>query len=144
MKRVSIPIGACLISGNHSGCNALLGALPRRRMPMARSLWRWALAQEKATKLRDRNRSIGLALYCINTYKDGCSASAARQAVDGRRGAVVKPRTSPRPSTGSHCGWVVCPRRAQSARCNEVRLFAGEEDGDLQREPSHQGTEKYA
>lgn len=89
MKRVSIPIGACLISGSHSGCNALLEALPRGRMPMPRSLWRWALAQETATKLHDRSRSIGLALHCINTYKDGCSASEARQAVGEGRGAVV-------------------------------------------------------
>ena len=144
MKRASIPIGACLISGSHSDCNALLEALPRGRMPMPRSLWRWALAQETATKLHDRSRSIGLALHCINTYKDGCSASAARQAVGGRRGAVVKPRTSQRPSTGSSCGWGACPRWAQSARCNEVRLFARKEDDDLQPEPSHQGTEKYA
>ena len=52
------------------------------------------------------------ALDCINTYKEGCSASAARQAVGGSRGAVVKPRTLQGPSTGSCCGWVVCPRWA--------------------------------
>ena len=59
-----------------------------------------------------RPRRLGFALDCINTYKEGCSASAARQAVGGSRGAVVKPRTLQGPSTGSHCGWVVCPRRA--------------------------------
>ena len=32
-------------------------------------------------------------MNCINTYKEGSLASAARQAVGGSRGAVVKPRT---------------------------------------------------
>ena len=58
-----------------------------------------------------RPRGLGFAPDCINTYKESCSASAARQAVGGSRGAVVKPRTLQGPSTGSHCGWVVCPRR---------------------------------
>ena len=35
-----------------------------------------------------------------------------RSASGGSRGAVVKPRTLQGPSTGSYCGWVVCPRWA--------------------------------
>ena len=93
-------------------CTALFGALPRGRRPMPCSLRRWAAAQEIAPRLPARNRRLGLVLDCINTYKEGCSASAARQAVGGSRGAVVKPRTPKGPSTGSYCGWVVCPRWA--------------------------------
>ena len=144
MKADPIPVRARLINDCLPGCTDLLGALPRGRVPMPRSLWRWAVAQATASRLRDRNRSLGLALHCIDTYKDACLASAARQAVGGSRGTVVKPRTSQRPSTGLYCGWVVCPRWARSARCNEVRLFVGEEHGDLQRQPSQQGTEKCA
>jgi hypothetical protein len=93
-------------------CTALFGALPRGRGPMPRSLRRWADAQEIAPSPPGRNRRLGLVLDRINTYKEGCSASAARQAVGGSRGAVVKPRTPQGLSTGSCCGWVVCPRRA--------------------------------
>ena len=93
-------------------CTALFGALPRGRGPIPRSLLRWAAAQETAPSLPGRNRRLGLVLDRINTYKEGCSASAARQAVGGSRGAVVKPRTLQGPSAGSYCGWVVCPRRA--------------------------------
>ncbi len=92
---------------------ALFGALPRGRGPMPRSLRRWAAAQEMAPSLPGGSRRLGLVLDRINTYKEGCSASAARQAVGGRRGAVVKPRTPQGPSTGSYCGWVVCPRWAR-------------------------------
>ena len=93
-------------------CTALFGALPRGRGPMPCSLRRWAAAQEIAPSRPGRNRRLGLVLDRINTYKEGCSASAARQAVGGSRGAVVKPRTPQGPSTGSYCGWVVCPRWA--------------------------------
>ena len=93
-------------------CTALFGTLPRGRGAMPRSLRRWASAPEKAPRLPRRSRRLGFVLACINTYKEGCSASAARQAVGGSRGAVVKPRTPQGPSTGSHCGWVVCPRWA--------------------------------
>ena len=93
-------------------CTALFGTLPRGRVPMPRSLRRWASAPEKAPRLPRRSRRLGFVLDCINTYKEGCSASAARQAVGGSRGAVVKPRTLQGPSTGSYCGWVVCPRWA--------------------------------
>lgn len=44
--------------------------------------------------------------------KNGCLASAARQAVGVHRGAVVNPRTPQGPSTPSGCGRVGCPRRA--------------------------------
>ena len=74
-------------------CTALFGALPRGRGHMPCSLRRWAAAQEIAPSPPGRNRGLGLVLDCINTYKEGCSASAARQAVGGSRGAVVKPRT---------------------------------------------------
>ena len=92
---------------------ALFGAMPRGRGPMPRSLRRWAAAQEIGPSLPGRNRRLGVVLDRINTYKEGCSASAARQAVGGSRGAVVKPRTLQGPSTGSYCGWVVCPRWAR-------------------------------
>ena len=40
--------------------------------------------------IRDsRSAAFVLILHCINTYKDGCSASEARQAVGECRGAVV-------------------------------------------------------
>ena len=91
---------------------ALFGAQPRGRGPLPCSFRRWAAAPEKTPRLPRRTRRLGFSLNCINTYKEGCSASAARQAVGGGRGAVVKPRTLQGPSTGSHCGWVVCPRRA--------------------------------
>ena len=74
-------------------CIALFGALPRGRGPIPRSLRRWAAAQEVAPNPPGRNRRLGLVLDRIKTYKKGCSASAARQAVGGSRGAVVKPRT---------------------------------------------------
>ena len=94
-------------------CTALFGALPRGRGPMPCSLRRWAAAQEMAPSTPGRNRRLGFVLDRINTYKEGCSASAARQAAGGSRGAVVKPRTLQGPSTGSYCGWVVCPRWAR-------------------------------
>ena len=94
-------------------CTALFGALPRGRGPKPCSLRRWAAAQEVAPSPPGRNRRLGLVLDRINTYKEGCSASPARQAVGGSRGAVVKPRTPQGPSTGSYCGWVVCPRWAR-------------------------------
>ena len=93
-------------------CTALFGALPRGRGSVPCSLRRWTAAQEVAPSLPGRNRRLGRVLDRINTYKEGCSASAARQAVGGSRGAVVKPRTLQGPSTGSYCGWVVCPRWA--------------------------------
>ena len=93
-------------------CTALFGALPRGRGPMPHSLRRWAAAQEIGPSLPGRNRRLRFVLDRINTYKEGGSASAARQAVGASRGAVVKPRTPQGPSTGSYCGWVVCPRWA--------------------------------
>ena len=87
-------------------CTALFGALPRGRGLMPCSLRRWAAAQEIGPSLAGRNRRLAFVLDRINTYKEGCSASAARQAVGGSRGAVVKPRTPQGPSTGSYCGWV--------------------------------------
>ena len=115
MKRDSsllLPTDCCLTYGCLPDCTARFGALPRGRGPMPRSLRRWAAAQEIAPSLPGRNRRLGVVLDCINTYKEGCSASAARQAVGGSRGAVVKPRTPQGLSTGSYCGWVVCPRWA--------------------------------
>jgi hypothetical protein len=57
---------------------------------MPRSWRRWAFEQDgKHAGLADGSAAFVLVLYCINTYKDGCSASEARQAVGGGRGAVV-------------------------------------------------------
>ena len=91
---------------------ARFGARPRGRGPMPRSLRRWAAAPEKTLRLPRRTRRLGFSLNCTNTYKEGCSASAARQAVGDSRGAVVKSRIPQGPSTGTSCGWVVCPRWA--------------------------------
>ena len=95
------------------GCTALFWALPRGRGPVPRSWKRWARAQpcQHAGRAGEKVKLVPV-LHCLNIYKDGCSASEARQAVGGCRGAVVKPRTSQRPSTRSYCGWVACPRRA--------------------------------
>ena len=57
---------------------------------MPRSWRHWAFAQDgKYAGLADGSVALGLVLLCINTYKGGCSASEARQAVGGERGAVV-------------------------------------------------------
>lgn len=57
---------------------------------MPRSWRRWALGQNgKHIGRADGGAALVLVLHCINTYKDGCSASEARQAVGGCRGAVV-------------------------------------------------------
>jgi len=57
---------------------------------MPRSWRRWAFGQDgKHPGLADGSAAIVLVLHCINTYKDGCSASEARQAVGEGRGAVV-------------------------------------------------------
>ena len=116
MKRDSsllLPTDCCLTYRCLPDCTARFGALPRVRGPMPRSLRRRASAQEMAPRFPRRKRRLGFVLGCINTYKEGCSASAARQAEGGSRGAVVKPRTPQGPSTGSYCGWVVCPRWAR-------------------------------
>ena len=57
---------------------------------MPRSWRHWAFAQDgKYADLADGSAVFALVLHCINTYKDGCSASEARQAVGEGRGAVV-------------------------------------------------------
>ena len=57
---------------------------------MPRSWRRWAFGQDgKRAGLADGSAAFALVLHCINTYKDGCSASEARQAVGEGRGAVV-------------------------------------------------------
>ena len=57
---------------------------------MPRCWRRWAFGQDgKHAGLADGSATFLLVLHCINTYKDGCSASEARQAVGGCRGAVV-------------------------------------------------------
>ena len=73
-------------------CTTLFGALPRGRGPMPRSLRSWASPPEKAPRLPRRNRRLGVVLDCTNTYKEGCSASAARQAVGGERWSSHEPR----------------------------------------------------
>jgi len=88
------------------GCTAHFGALPRGRGPMPRSLRAWAAAQEIARSLPGRNRRLGLVLDCINTYKEGCSASAARQAVVGERWSSHGPRRG-HPQARTVGGWFV-------------------------------------
>ena len=66
-------------------CTAHFGALPQGCGPMPRSLRRWTAAQEIAPSLPGRNRRVGFVLDRLNTYNEGCSASAARQAVAGER-----------------------------------------------------------
>ena len=57
---------------------------------MPHSWRRWAFGQDgKHAGLAVGSAALVLVLHCINTYKDGCSASEARQAVGGCRGAVV-------------------------------------------------------
>ena len=71
-------------------CTALFWAPPRGRGPMPRSWRHWACAQLGQHAGRTpRNLRLVLVLHCINTYRNGCSASEARQAVGGGRGAVV-------------------------------------------------------
>ena len=73
-----------------SGRTALFWAPPRGRGPMPRSWRRWAFGQDgKRTDLADGSAAVALVLHSIKTYKDGCSASEARQAVGGGRGPVV-------------------------------------------------------
>ena len=79
-----------MIEDGVSGRIALFWAPPRGRGPMPRSWRRWAFGQDgKHPGLADGSAAFVLVLHCINTYKDGCSASEARQAVGGGRGAVV-------------------------------------------------------
>ena len=79
-----------MIEDRLSGRTALFWAPPRGRGPMPRSWRRWAFGQYgKHPGLADGSAAFVLVLHCINTYKDGCSASEARQAVGEGRGAVV-------------------------------------------------------
>ncbi len=79
-----------MIEDGLPGRTALFWAPPRGRGPMPRSCRRWAFGQDgKHAGLADRSAAFVLILHCINTYKDGCSASEARQAVGESRGAVV-------------------------------------------------------
>ncbi len=79
-----------VIEDGLSGCTALFWAPPRGRGPMPRSWRHWAFGQDgKHAGLAYGSAALVLVLHCVNTYKDGCSASEARQAVGGGRGAVV-------------------------------------------------------
>ena len=79
-----------MIEDGLSGRTALFWAPPRGRGPMPRSWRRWAFGQDgKHASLAGGSAAFVLVLHCINTYKDGCSASEARQAVGEGRGAVV-------------------------------------------------------
>ena len=120
---------------------AVFGAQPRGRRPMPRSSRRWAAAPLKPPKLPRRSPSVGFPLNGVNNCKEGCWASAARQAVGGSRGAVVKPRTLLGPSTGSHCGWVVCPRRARWTGRNAFRQISSDQNVGAQLRPRHQARE---
>jgi len=81
-----------VIEDELSGSIALFWAPPRGRGPKPRSWRRWAFGQEGTHAGRasgSGSAALVLVLNCINTYKDGCSASEARQAVGGGRGAVI-------------------------------------------------------
>ena len=79
-----------MIGSALSGRTALFWAPPRGCGPMPRSWRRWAFGQDgKHAGLADGSAAIVLVLHCINTYKDGCSASEARQAVGEARGGVI-------------------------------------------------------
>ena len=79
-----------MIGSALSGRTALFWAPPRGRGPMPRSWRRLDIGQDgKHADLADGSAVFALVLHCINTYKDGCSASEARQAVGEGRGAVV-------------------------------------------------------
>ena len=119
----------------------LFGAQPRGRRPMPRSSRRCAAAPLKPPKLPSRSPSVGFPLNGVNNYKEGCWASTARQAVRGSRGSVVKPRTLLGPSTGSHCGWVVCPRRARWTGINAFRQISSDQNVGAQLRPRHQARE---
>ena len=86
MKRDSslrLTTDCCLTYRCLPDCTARFGALPQVRGPMPRSLRRRASAQEMAPRFPRRKRRLGFVLDRTNTYKEGCSASAARQAVGG-------------------------------------------------------------
>ena len=80
-----------MIEDGLSGGTALFWAPPRGRGPTCPRSWRrWAFGQDGEHAGRaDGSAALVLVLPCINTYKDGCSASEARQAVGEGRGAVV-------------------------------------------------------
>ena len=74
-----------------SGRTALFRAPPRGRGLMPRSWRRWACVRRSQHTVRSgRTVNLVLVLHCFNTYKEGCSASEARQAVGGSRSAVVR------------------------------------------------------
>ena len=56
---------------------------------MPRSWRRWAFGQDGKHPGCPKGIDAFVVFHCINTYKDGHSASEARQAVGGCRGAVV-------------------------------------------------------
>ena len=68
---------------------SLLGSAPRARANAPQLEALGLCAGRQARRSRRRTRCARSCLACINTYKDGCSASEARQAVGGGRGAVV-------------------------------------------------------
>ena len=65
-----------MIEDELSGRIALFWAPPRGRGPKPRSWRRWAFGQEDTHAGRaSGSAALVLVLNCINTYKDGCSAS---------------------------------------------------------------------
>ena len=79
-----------MIEDGLSGRIALFWAPPRGRGPMPRS-WRGLASGQDGQHagLADGSAASSLVLHRVNTYKGGCSASEARQAVGDCRGAVV-------------------------------------------------------
>ena len=65
---------------------ALFWAQPRGRGPMPRSLRLWAAALQMTPRWPRRKPGHGFSLNCANTFKQGRSASAARQAGGGAGG----------------------------------------------------------
>ena len=119
-----------MIEDELSGRIALFWAPPRGRGPMPRSWRRWAFGQDgKHAGGANGSAAFVLVLHCVNTYKNGCSASEARQAVGGGRGAGSGGhRHVPRRGHPQACpvgGWLVHGGRdmhAATAFNGEVRM----------------------
>ena len=86
VKRISSPrwtTDSRLTFGRLPDRAANFKAQLRGRGPMPRNSRRWAAALQMTPRWPRRNPGHGFSLNCANTYKQGCSASAARQAGGG-------------------------------------------------------------
>ena len=85
-----------------------------------------ALSSNDSTEVPQQGRRLGRlgrGLDGVNFYKKCCSASAARQAVGGSRGAVVKPRNPQgHPQSRTVDGWFVHGGRDEHAGMKSAKL----------------------